>query len=89
MSATAGLPVRASNAHATPGRLDSGGVGWLAPWSMTEGAPQTIHTIPVPAGWSVEQAWEAISRGDELPASPEGTWANVLVEADRLVGTAP
>lgn len=26
-----------------------------------------IHTIPVPNGWSVEQAWEAIRRGEPLP----------------------
>ena len=35
-----------------------------------------IHTIPVPQGWSVEQAWEAVVRGDLLP-DDEKTWANV------------
>jgi hypothetical protein len=37
-----------------------------------------IHTIPVPEGWSVEVAWEAIKNGDELPKG-EKTWANILV----------
>ena len=35
-----------------------------------------IHTIPVPYGWSIEQAWEAISREDELPDQGE-RWANI------------
>ena len=38
-----------------------------------------IHTIPVPYGWSIEQAWEAISRGDLLPEE-EQSWA--VVETD-------
>ena len=40
----------------------------------------TVHTIPVPEGWSVEQAHEAIRRGDPMP--PAARWANVLVEDD-------
>lgn len=40
--------------------------------------PRTIHTIPVPRGWSVEQAWEAISRDDCL-SDPCPSWANVEV----------
>lgn len=36
----------------------------------------TIHTIPVPRGWSVEQAWEAIRRGDKL-TDPEPSWVNI------------
>ena len=44
-----------------------------------------IHTIPVPKGWSIEQAWEAISRGDTLPTT-EQSWANVEVdENEKLV----
>jgi hypothetical protein len=40
-------------------------------------ARPTIHTIPVPGGWSPEQAWEAIKRGDlPLPTPPKG-WANI------------
>jgi hypothetical protein len=42
------------------------------------GIKREIHTIPVPNGWSVEQAWEAIRRGDEL-TDPEPMWANVLI----------
>ena len=38
-----------------------------------------IHTIPVPYGWSIEQAWEAISREDELLEQGE-SWA--VVETD-------
>lgn len=42
-----------------------------------------IHTIPVPLGWSIEQSWEAIRRGDLL-THPRGepTWANVETDAD-------
>jgi hypothetical protein len=36
-----------------------------------------IHTIPVPHGWSIEQAWEAIKRGDLLPDDEGERWANV------------
>jgi hypothetical protein len=53
---------------------------------------QAIHTIPVPAGWSVEQAWEHIRRRHLIPeeiAPPEqgecpqgGSWANVLADAE-------
>ena len=46
-----------------------------------------VHTIPVPRGWSAEQAWEAIRRGDSMP-DPELVelhWANVLVQRGRLV----
>lgn len=37
-----------------------------------------IHTIPVPHGMSVEQAWESIVRGDKL-TNPHPWWANVEV----------
>jgi len=43
-----------------------------------------IHTIPVPRGWSVEQAWEAIARGDEI-TDKNPRWANVRVEDGKLI----
>jgi len=45
----------------------------------SERQPDGVHTIPVPHGWSPEQAWEAIKNGDALP-DPEPMWANVLIE---------
>jgi hypothetical protein len=42
-----------------------------------------IHTIPVPEGWSIEQAWEAICRKDKLPA-PAG-WAVICVRDGKLI----
>lgn len=39
-----------------------------------------IHTIPIPEGWTIEQAWEAIRRGEKLPEKIT-TWANI--EADE------
>lgn len=51
---------------------------------MPETQPDGVHTIPVPRGWSPEQAWEAISRGDLL-TDPEPCWAVVVVEAGRFV----
>lgn len=43
-----------------------------------------IHTIPVPLGWSVEQAWEAIKRGEQVPdLAPR--WANVEVRSGEMV----
>jgi hypothetical protein len=47
-----------------------------------------IHTIPVPAGWSAEQAWEAISRGVEIPNGEPG-WTNVEIVDGRLVRWFP
>lgn len=43
-----------------------------------------VHTIPVPHGWTPEQAWEAISRR-QLLFDPEPYWANVLIRDGRLV----
>jgi hypothetical protein len=48
-----------------------------------------IHTIAVPEGWSVEQAWEAIAHGDGLPATGELRWANVEVKDGKYVKTYP
>ena len=46
--------------------------------------PDGIHTIPVPEGWSAEQAWEAIRRGDQLPEPPQA-WVNCEVKDGRFV----
>jgi hypothetical protein len=45
-----------------------------------------VHTIPVPVGWSPEQAWESICRGDLLE-HPEGepSWANIETLDGRFV----
>ena len=48
-----------------------------------------IHTIPVPHGWSVEQAWEAISRGDLLTDPDPQGWANIEVCDGRMVRVLP
>ena len=45
---------------------------------------EVVHTIPVPLGWSVELAWEAISRGDELPEGGSN-WAVIGTRLDKLV----
>lgn len=47
-----------------------------------------MHVIPVPVGWSAEQAWESIRRGEKL-RHPHGepTWAVVETdEQDRFIG---
>lgn len=54
----------------------------------SEPQPAGIHTIPVPRGWSVEQAWEAISRGDLL-TDPDPGWANIEVRDGRFVRVLP
>lgn len=53
---------------------------------MLSDEPQSdgVHTIPVPHGWTPEQAWEAIRRGDLL-TDPEPWWANVLIRNGRFV----
>lgn len=48
-----------------------------------------IHTIPVPRGWSVEQSWEAISRGDLLTDPEPQGWANVEVVEGVMVRVLP
>lgn len=43
----------------------------------------SVHTIPVPPGWSAEQAWECISRSERLPTNyPESAcqWTSIRVE---------
>lgn len=43
----------------------------------------STHTIPVPPGWSPEQAWEHISRAQRLPTDyPESEcrWTSVVVD---------
>lgn len=41
----------------------------------------SVHTIPVPRGWSPEQAWEHMVRGGFLE-HPEGgpVWTNIEAE---------
>lgn len=54
---------------------------------MTLDKPRTgdgVHTIPVPRGWTPEQAWEAIRRGDLL-TDPEPLWANVVIRDGKFV----
>lgn len=46
--------------------------------------PDGVHTIPVPRGWSPEQAWEAISRGDLL-TDLHPSWVNVRVRDGVIV----
>lgn len=46
--------------------------------------PDGIHTIPVPHGWSVEQAWEAIQRGTPMQIM-RGSWANIEVKDGKMV----
>lgn len=41
-------------------------------------------SIPVPRDWSVEQAWEAIRRGDDIK-EPALWWAAILVEDGKFV----
>jgi hypothetical protein len=48
-----------------------------------------IHTIPVPRGWSVEQAWEAIRRGDLLTDPEPQGWANIEVSDGVMVRVLP
>lgn len=44
-----------------------------------------VHTIPVPHGWTVAEAWDAIAAGRLLPTRGGRMWANVLVVDGRLV----
>ena len=43
-----------------------------------------VHTIPVPRGWSAEQAWQAIRDGILLK-DPHPGWANIIVKEGRFV----
>ena len=47
---------------------------------------ETVHRIPVPSGWSVEQAWEAIRRDDPIPENGS-VWADIAVDADSRMLT--
>lgn len=51
----------------------------------TASAANGLHVIPVPRGWSVEQAWEAISRGDLL-TDADPAWGIARVVNGRYVG---
>lgn len=49
----------------------------------------TIHVMPVPEGWSPEQAWEAFKRGDlPLPEPPQG-WAIIETRGGEFVRLHP
>ncbi len=48
-----------------------------------------IHTIPVPRGWSVEQSWEAICRGDLLTDPEPQGWANIETRNGNFVRVIP
>lgn len=39
-----------------------------------------IHTIAVPRGWTIEQTWETISRGEGVPAEGEMDWVVLQVK---------
>lgn len=60
-----------------------------SPDPKTNATRDGVHTIPVPRGWSPEQAWEAIRRGDELTDPEPAAWANVLVENGHFVELLP
>ena len=49
--------------------------------------PDGIHTIPVPQGWSIEQAWEHIACGTPLSAGLWlwADWANIEVKDGKMV----
>lgn len=49
-----------------------------------EPQPDGIHTMPVPRGMSIEQAWECIKRGDLLTDHLPG-WANIEVKDGKMV----
>jgi hypothetical protein len=46
---------------------------------------ENIHTIPVPDGWSIEQSWEVIKRGDRIPPDIPVVWANIIEKEGRLI----
>jgi len=47
-----------------------------------------VRVIPVPCGWSAEQAWEILRRAERLPLpteeNPDG-WAQIVTDEDALV----
>lgn len=45
----------------------------------------SVHTIHVPHGWSVEQTWEQITRGELVPER-DGSWVSIEVEGFRSEG---
>lgn len=38
-----------------------------------------VHTIPVPACWTLRQAWDAYRQADPLPQG-QATWQNITVK---------
>lgn len=51
---------------------------------------KAIHTIPVPAYWTPEQAWEHIARGHTLTPKQQQTchWANITTTNGTYTGIA-
>lgn len=43
---------------------------------------ELIHTIPVPRGWSPEQAWEAMRRNEHKKTfdTDDITWVNIRAD---------
>jgi hypothetical protein len=48
-------------------------------------AEDGIHAVAVPEGWTVEQAWEAVARGEGVPGEGPVRWANVEVKDGKFV----
>lgn len=57
---------------------------------VPDASRRAVHTIPVPPGWSAEQSWEHISRGERLPVEglteADVSWVSVLVEGVEIAG---
>lgn len=59
---------------------------------MSQSGGWFVHVIPVPVGWSIEQAWEAIRRNDVPFENPNGppSWANIETDqTGRLIRVLP
>lgn len=59
-----------------------------AAWEATvmTGVTPSIHTFRVPVGWSIEQTWEYIRRGETYPVGTTDAtlgWVNVLAGTGR------
>lgn len=47
---------------------------------------ETVHTFPVPDGWSPEQAWEHHTRGHLLPDTGDCTWTIMTIAGGERIG---
>lgn len=45
-----------------------------------------LHTFPIPAGWSPEQAWEHHCRGQRLPIDRSARWVNLTIQGGAQDG---